>query len=33
MAEPIVASTCEYPRAGLDVPNNPSLPDHRLRFC
>jgi hypothetical protein len=32
MADPIVASTCEYPRAGLDFPNNPSLPDYQLRF-
>jgi hypothetical protein len=32
MAEPIVAATCEYPCAGLDFPNNPSLPDYQLRF-
>lgn len=32
MAEPIVASTCDYPRAGLDFPNNPSLPDYRIRL-
>jgi hypothetical protein len=32
MVEPIVASTWQYPRAGLDFPNNPSLPDYQLRF-
>jgi hypothetical protein len=32
MGEPALAASWACPRAGLDFPNLPSQPDHRLRF-